>query len=92
MELNFDNERAVLQQTRAELLARVAVIDSALTALGGDVGRPTKAKGGKGDDPVPVRAGRKPMSAKAKKAARDRMLAYWAAKRAAAKPKARPGR
>jgi hypothetical protein len=35
MELNFDEERERLQSVRAELLARVTVLDGALEALAG---------------------------------------------------------
>jgi hypothetical protein len=91
MEMNFDHEREVLQRTKAELLARVAVIDSALAALGAQTNgtrRVLKVDGVAADGQA-VRMARRPMSAKAKKAARDRMLAYWAGKRAEAKASAK---
>lgn len=82
MELNFDEERAQLNAKRTELLAGVALIDTALATLANEAQPKTRsAKVGKPATPA-VRAGRKPMSSKALKAARDRMLAYWAGKRA----------
>lgn len=87
MDLNFDTERALLQQKRAELLAGIALIEDALAAL--DQGQVTKQARTKVTGSViaetPVRAGRRPMSPADRKAASDRMKKYWAAKRKAAK-------
>lgn len=77
MELSFDDERALLQAKRTELMAGVAVIDAALAALG----TTTIPNNGDRRGPEGVTAGRRPMSAKARKAASARMKAYWAAKR-----------
>lgn len=78
MDLNFDDERAQLTAKRAELLAGVEVIDAALAAL-------AKGMANNGASSAPaggiVRAGRRPMSPKARKAASLRMKQYWAAKR-----------
>ena len=82
MDVNFDSERTLLQTRRAELQAALAVLQKALNALNN--GAEPKAP-----KDTPVRAGRRPMSAAARKAARLRMLKYWADKRAEAKPKAR---
>jgi hypothetical protein len=84
MNLNFDSEREQLQAKRTELLAGVAVIDDALKVL---------AQGAAGSNgataAVGIRAGRKPMSAKAKRAASLRMKAYWANRRKAERVKTR---
>lgn len=98
MDLNFDNERKLLTLKKTELLSGIAVIEEALAAL--DRGPRANGTSKRGGSPAigdpPVRAGRKPMSAKAKKAARDRMLAYWAGKRAEAagrtKSRSKPAR
>lgn len=79
MEMKFDTEREVLENTKTELLARVEAINHALEALGGSSTNGTPSKAKKVETGVTV--GRKPMSPKAKKAARERMLAYWANKR-----------
>ena len=84
MELNFDNERTLLTTKREELQAALVAIQTALVALNGHAApkaAPEKA--------TAIRMGRRPMSAKAKQAARQRMLTYWANKRAETKPKAR---
>lgn len=89
MDMNFEQERALLQQKRGELVEGLASIDRALAALGvagtGKRSHKIEQVDGAGVNGAIVRA-RKPMSAKAKQAARQRMLAYWAAKRAEAKP------
>jgi hypothetical protein len=91
MELNFDEERERLQAVRTELLSRVSTIDSALEALaavnGSLVGAKPPVKKGVGATLVASAPGRRPMSAKARKAASLRMKQYWAERRKAAKPK-----
>jgi hypothetical protein len=90
MDLNFDRERALLQQKKAELAKELTHIDQVLTALnsGRSKGRKAVQVDNVAVDGAIVHT-RRPMSPKAKQAARQRMLAYWAAKRAAAKPKSR---
>lgn len=81
MDLSFDEERALLMRKKAELLEGVSVIDEALAALDRGAGASSKPTA----EPAGVRAGRRPMSAAAKKAASLRMKKYWAAKRKAAR-------
>jgi hypothetical protein len=81
MELNFDTERNALQVKKAELMEGVAIIDEALAAL--DRGSRNNGTRAAAANATGVRAGRKPMSAKAKAAASKRMKAYWAARRKA---------
>lgn len=83
MELNLDEERERLMAVRTELMNRVTVLDQAMAALAGSNGAaPTRQA-----DATPT--GRRPMSAKAREAARRRMKAYWANKRREMKGKSK---
>lgn len=86
MDLKLDEERAVLEKMRADVMARVtAGFDNALASLdrietgkGNGAAAQTTGNGG-------VSTGRRPMSAKNREAARKRMKKYWADKRRAAR-------